>query len=126
MRRAMIFMAFFFISLSFFSQMLITTGVAGELGLDSRTGGDQAGEDIRSETDEVDSGAPTGNTLFGLYNVLSSQLATLLGIINPGLRMLYNVGVPAFLVGGPNTVGLLPPLASFVKFVGIVMFLRGL
>lgn len=126
MRRQMIFLAFFFISLSLFSQMLVSTGVASDLGLDARAGGDDAVDDVRSETGDTDTGAPTGSTLFGLYNVLSSQLASVLGVINPGLRMLYNVGVPAFLVGGPSTVGLLPPLATFVKFVGIVMFLRGL
>jgi hypothetical protein len=62
-----------------------------------------------------------------MYNVLSSQLATLLGIFNPGLVMLNNAGVPAFIVGdGTGKIGLLPPLATIIQFWGIARFLRGI
>lgn len=118
-------MAFFLIALSLFSGFLQSTGVAETLHLDQRVGGDKAVDKARSATDSVDTGAPTGSTLFGMYNVLSKQLANVLGIINPGLRMLYNAGVPAEFVGGPSTVGLLPPLATFVKGIGVISFIRG-
>jgi hypothetical protein len=100
--------------------------VAEDLGLNSRLSGGEAADDAASQAQNVNTGAPTGSTLFGMYNVLSSQLATLLSIFNPGLRMLFNAGVPAFIVGGPNTIGLLPPLATIVQFWGIARFLRGI
>lgn len=126
MARPIITLAIFFISLSLFSGMLSATGVAEDLGLNSRLSGGEAADDAASQAQNVNTGAPTGSTLFGMYNVLSSQLATLLGIFNPGLRMLFNAGVPAFIVGGPNTIGLLPPLATIVQFWGIARFLRGI
>jgi len=125
MARPITLLAFFFISLSLFAGFLQTTGIAADLGLDDRYQSDDAVTKARSEAASIETGAPTGQTLFGLYNVLSGQLASLLGVINPGLRILYNAGVPAAIVGGPNTVGLLPPLTTFVKGIGIISFLRG-
>lgn len=119
-------MAIFFISLSLFSGMLTATGVAQDLGLNSQLSGGEAVDETTAQAQNVDTGAPTGSTLFGMYNVLSSQLATLLGIFNPGLRMLYNAGVPAYIVGSNTTIGLLPPLATIIQFWGIARFLRGI
>jgi len=125
MARPITLMAFFLIAISLFSGFLQSSGVAATLHLDQRVGGEDAVKDARSSTNDIDTGAPTGDTLFGMYNVLTKQLANVLGIINPGLRMLYNAGAPAEFVGGPNTVGLLPPLATFVKAIGIMSFIRG-
>jgi len=125
MARPITLLAFFFLSLSVFSTLLTGTGVAETLGLNERVGGEDAADDIRSETESVETGAPTGSTLFGSYNVLASKINDLLGIINPGLRMLYNAGVPASIVGGPQTIGALPVLVSFVKIIGLISFFRG-
>jgi len=125
MAKAVTTLAFFFIALSLFSGTLHATGVADTLHLNQRTGGGEAVNTVQSQAQSVESGSPTGSTLFGMYNVLSDQLTGLFGIFNPGLRMLYNVGGPAWLFGSPNQIGLLPPLASFIKFIGIVSFLRG-
>jgi CheY-specific phosphatase CheX len=114
-------LAVFFLSLSLFSQMLISTGVAATIGLDGQVGGENAAEEVTDTTEsEVESGAATGDTLFGLYNVLASQVSEVLGIFNPGLRMLDNAGVP-----DPIINGFLMPIVSLVKFVGIVSLLRG-
>jgi len=126
MARPVITLALFFISLSLFGQMLATTGVAAHLGIDSRVGGQESIDDATGASEEVSTGAPTGSTLFGAYNVLSSQLAKILGVINPGLRMLYNAGVPGYIVGGPNTIGLLPPIATIIQAWGIAKFFRGI
>jgi len=105
--------------------MLVSTGVAGMLGISATVGGSEDVDQAVESGDKVQTGAPTGETLFGMYNVLSSTLGSLFGVIFPGLRMLYNAGVPAFLVGGPTTVGLLPPLFSFILTIDIISFLRG-
>jgi hypothetical protein len=113
------------LALSVWAGFLTSTGIAADIGLDARLSGDEIQDQAQSATEDIETGAPTGNTLFGLYNVLSDQLGTLFGIINPGLRLLYNAGVPASIVGGPNTIGLLPPLTSFIKAIGVISFLRG-
>ena len=125
MSRPVTVLAFFFIALSLFSGALQATGIADTLQLTQRTAGGDTVDSAQSTAADIQTGAPTASTLFGLYNVLGNQVASLLGVINPGLRMLYNVGVPAWLVGGPNTVGLLPPLTSFIKAIGLISFLRG-
>jgi hypothetical protein len=125
MSRPITTLAFFFIALSLFSGTLQATGVAGALHLDQRVGGGEAQRNAVDQGTSIETGAPTGSTLFGMYNVLANQLSKVLAIFNPGLRMLYNAGVPAFLVGGPGTIGLLPPLATLVKFIGLASYLRG-
>jgi len=125
MSRPVTTLAVFFLSFNLFAGMLMSTGVAATIGLDTRVGGGEAVRDARQTGQDVETGAPTGETLFGAYNVLSNQLGTIFGIIFPGLRMLYNSGVPAFLVGGPSTVGLLPPLFSTILAIDIISFFRG-
>jgi hypothetical protein len=125
MARPVTLLAFMLLALSVWAGFLTSTGIAADIGLDARLSGDEIQDQAQSATEDIETGAPTGNTLFGLYNVLSDQLGTLFGIINPGLRLLYNAGVPASIVGGPNTIGLLPPLTSFIKAIGVISFLRG-
>jgi len=125
MARPVTTIALFFLSLTLFSSLLSTTGVAAHLGLNTPPDSSNAAAEAQTAASDVSTGAPTGQTLFGAYNVLSNQLATIFGLINPGLRMLYNAGVPAYLVGGPNTVGFLPPIATFIQAIGIISFFRG-
>jgi hypothetical protein len=101
--------------------MLISTGVAATLGLNTAVGAEKATDQaVSTADDKADSGAPTGDTLFGLYNVLSTQLGKILGVLNPGLEMLKNAGVPK-----PIIDSFLIPIVTVVKFIGIVSFLRG-
>jgi len=125
MARPVTTLALFFLTLTLFSTLLSTTGVAAHLGLNTNVGGAEAADDAQAAASDVSTGAPTGETLFGAYNVLSNQLAKIFGVINPGLRMLYNAGVPAYLVGGPGTIGFLPPIATFIQAIGIISFFRG-
>jgi len=121
MARPITTLAIFFLALSLFSQLLLTTGVAATVGLDAQIGGQDASDEVTKEAEgQVESGATSGDTLFGLYNVLATQVENLLGIFNPGLRMMDNAGVPS-----PIVNILLMPLASLVKFIGIVSLLRG-
>jgi len=125
MARPVTTLALFFLTLSLVSGMLATTGISEHLGLNNRVGGGESIDNAQQTASDISTGAPTGDTLFGAYNVLSNQLAGLLGLINPGLRMLYNAGVPAYIVGGPTTIGLLPPIATFIQAIGIMSFFRG-
>jgi len=127
MSRPVTTLAIFFFALSIFSGTLQTTGVANDLGLTNNVGGSEAANEVSDTARNAQTGAPTGSTLFGLYNVLGGQLSNILSIFNPGMRMLYNAGVPGWLVGNPftNQVGFLPPIASVIKLIGIISFLRG-
>jgi len=121
MSRPITTLAIFFLSLSLFSQMLLATGVAATIGLDANIGGDNAADEVTETAEgEVESGATSGDTLFGLYNVLATQVSNVLGIFNPGLRMMGNAGVPS-----PIINMLLMPIVSLIKFIGIVSLLRG-
>jgi len=127
MARPVTLLAIFFFSLSLFSGTLQTTGVAADLGLTNNVGGGEAADEVRATAENAETGAPTGSTLFGLYNVLGGQLSNILSIFNPGMRMLFNAGAPAWLVGNPftNEIGFLPPIASVIKLIGVMSFLRG-
>lgn len=109
----------FFIAFNLFAAMLSATGAAAAIGIDANVGGDDA-VDEQTNRDGVDSGSPTGSTLFGMYNVLSEQLSNFFGVIFPGLDMLNRAGVPGYVTGM-----FLGPLFSIVIFIDIVSFLRG-
>jgi len=111
----------FLLAFSLFSGMLIETGVAATIGLSSEVGGQNAADEVTDTAQgEVESGAATGDTLFGLYNVLANQLGNILSIFNPGMTMLDNAGVPSPLINQ-----FLKPLVSLVKVIGVISFLRG-
>jgi len=118
--------AVFFIALTLTGNMLFVTGITEQLGI---SGGppssSEALGDATGSAEDVTTGAPTGSTLFGAYNVLVGQISTVLGIINPSLKIFYNLGVPGYLVGGGGNIGLLPPIFTVLKGLAIMEFFRG-
>lgn len=122
MPRAINTMLIFLFGLALFGGLLQSTGIAATLGLNTQLGAQEAANEVRSVANEdVTTGAPTGDTLFGLYNVLGGRIGELLGFINPGLTILSNAGVPDVFMEG-----FLIPLATLVKSLGVVYFLRGI
>lgn len=121
MARPMVTMAVFLLAFSLFGQMLMSTGVAATIGLDTNVGGEETTDEVTKAAEEdVETGSSTGDTLFGLYNVLGVQIGNILDILNPGMTMLKNAGVPA-----PIVNSLLQPLATVIKAIGVISFLRG-
>lgn len=108
----------FFLAMNLFAQMFISTGVAATVGLDANVGGGDIRENAEN-LEEVSSGTESGNTLFGLYNVLSIQLGDFFSSIYPGLNMLGRAGVPYFIINFLGTM--------FSALIGIagISFLRG-
>lgn len=121
MAKALSLMIVFFLSLNAFAGMMVTSGVGADIGLSGQlqTGGDQAAQQAQDESQEISTGAPTGSTLFGLYNVLGGTLGDLAVIVFGGPAMLNNLGVP-----NPIT-GLLATIISVVYAIGLMQFLRG-
>lgn len=107
----------------FISMNLLAAIIPGSaLGLDTNVGGDAVRERIPedAENDSIQSGAPTGQTLFGMYNVLSTQVSNLFSVIFPGLNMLERAGAPTEIL-----YGVLAPLFSVLIFLDVLSFLRG-
>ncbi len=122
MARPVTTLVIFFVAFNLFAGMLLTTGVAGMLGVDANVGEDKKINQTTQNAEDVSSGTSTGSTLFGMYNVLAGQLGKngFFGTLFPGLRMLHRSGVPMFI-----TEGFLGPLFSMMMAIGMVSFLRG-
>lgn len=105
---------------SLFSQLLLTSGVAGVLGINAHVGGGDEVDKAVSQAKETRTGSPTGSTLFGMYNALVQVVTVLTGTITAGPTMLRRAGVPSMI-----TTGILQPLFIVVMGVGVVSFLRG-
>ena len=113
-------LAIFFLAFNLFSGFVMATGLGAMVGVETSVGGDQAVENATSQAEEYQTGAPTGSTLFGMYNVLSIGLSTLTAPITAGPTMLSQVGMPSAL---KNMV--LIPIISVVYAIGILSFTRG-
>lgn len=109
----------FFVAFNLFAGVLMTSGVAGMIGIDANVGGDDAIEE-RTNRDNVDTGTGQGDTLFGLRNIIGDQVANVFGVIFPGLAMLKRAGVPGVLIGG-----FLGPLFSVFMSVALLSYFRG-
>jgi hypothetical protein len=112
----------FFLVMNLWSGVLIGTGAASDIGLDGKltTGGGEDVENAQDATNKIDTGAPTGQTLFGLYNVLAGTLGQIRQVAFGGPAMLYNLGVPGALTGMAEV------LVGFVYAFAIIKFLRGI
>jgi hypothetical protein len=108
----------FFLAFNALAGVLIGTGVAADLGINAATGDPQAFDQLAAE-DQVRMGNSVGGTLFGMYNVLTQQIATIFYAIAPGFRMLRNF-VPTIWVDG-----FLSPIASVIVTKDIIAFARG-
>lgn len=84
----------FFLCFNLWAGLLTATGTAGAIGLDTAVGGDGERESLQDSVNEVPSGSGAGDTLFGLYNVLTRFIDTMFGFLMPGLDLLNNAGVP--------------------------------
>jgi len=121
MSRPITTLTIFFLVMNLWSTALIQTGAAGDMGIDVNVGGDQALENTTNQADSVSSGAPTGQTLFGMYNVLSTGLTAITSITTAGPTMLAQAA-PAF---APIANIILKPLFAVVIAIGVISFLRG-
>lgn len=111
------YLTFFFIALNVFSLTLTSTGVAAAMGINPGPSSDTISN--QADQDNLESGAPTSDTLFGLYNVVTSQLSGLFTTIYPGLDLLARAGTPEFLI--TLVGGLVSPIIAF----DVISFLRG-
>lgn len=111
---------FTFLFMNLWAGVLMQSGVASTIGIETNVGGDEKVNESLNRADDVATGSPTGSTLFGMYNVLATVLSTLNSITTAGPIMLERAGLL------PGVLGtLLKNLFRVVIAVGIVSFLRG-
>jgi len=118
----------FMVAFNLFAHMLLVSGAAADIGIEEEirgTSDEGQREELLNEANNTETGAPTGNTLFGMYNVLSQGVSSIAQKAMPAFKLMYNAGVPGYIVGGPNHVGLLPPLVTIIMSFEVIMFLRG-
>lgn len=113
-------LAFYFLAVNVIAGAIIGLGIDHTLGIDATIAGEDTTEEFDKSESELETGSPTGSTLFGLYNVVSDQLEGLYGTIYPGLKMLDRAGVPDWII-----YDMFGNLASFIIIMGLMSFLRG-
>lgn len=117
MSRPVTTLAVFFVAMNSLARVFRAAGVFDTLGIT----GPGAQQEISNQVSQnVSTGAPTGSTLFGMYNVLGKQLSGLFDVIFPGLSMLQHAGVPWYI-----TQLLLAPLISFMIIIAVMSYVRG-
>jgi hypothetical protein len=111
-------LAIFALCLNLMSGLLISTGAAATLGIQPEVGGDQAVSDAEQQADTFRTGAPTGSTLFGMYNVLAGVLGTLASPVTALPTMLHQAGTPKPLTD------MMKVILGVIYALGAVSFLR--
>lgn len=110
----------FFLAFNLFAATLMSTGVAGTIGIETNIGGDEeVDKTLEKANGTVETGAPTGSTLFGMYNVLANGFNTLVGTVTAGHTMLAQAGVPSAITDMLNA------LFGIVIVIDIMSFIRG-
>jgi len=107
----------FFIAFNAFGGILITSGVAGDLGINAETGDPEQLE--KATAVEPNLGNDVGGTLFGMYNQLTRQLGTIFYSVAPGFKMLKSF-LPDIWIDA-----LLSPIASVIVAKDLIGFARG-
>lgn len=107
-----------FVSLNALAGVLTGLGIDDQLGLNSPPDSDKL--DQRHSSEEIETGSPTGQTLFGMYNVLAGQFADLISVFTPGLNLMVNAGMPAWIRDQ-----LLIPLFSTMSLIALLSYIRG-
>lgn len=91
-------------------------------GVDADIGGDQALSNLENSVSDVPTGTGAGETLFGLYNVLTSFVNVIFTYLMPGLSMLETMGVDSEIIDAMRvlfTILIAVDLVSFFKGWGL-------
>lgn len=88
------------------AQMMYSTGVAADLGLNVQTGNPEELQQAEDLHEDVEIGPGTGLTLIGMIANVGRGIADAFTAVMPGLRMLGNVGVPDHWIVFAGTVSM--------------------
>lgn len=119
MAKAMTLLAIFFLIVNVWSGILINSGVAGEVGISAPTAGDKAVDDATGQAEDISSGTESQDTLFGLYNRVTTGVTTILSTLTAGGIILNQIGIPSVFTTPIQGVFLI------IYGLGAAQFLRG-
>lgn len=116
MSKASIYIVIFLISVNAGAVMLMSTGVAGDLGVSPSQ--DRTGRLSQAESTAEDYSASSsgGSTLFGLYGSLASTLDTIFNVV-PAVGMVKRAGVPDFYANFAFTFLTMIPAFDLIAFL---------
>lgn len=83
---------------SAFANALAASGFNDATGLDPEPGGEQHIEDTNETAASISGQNSGGGTLFGLFGAIASVFNNIVGIVFAGPLMLYNIGVPEWIL----------------------------
>lgn len=109
----------FFVCLNLMSGFVIGMDIDDAFGVDANIGGNEALTELEGNIDEVPSGTGFGETLFGLYNVLTSFANVIFTYLMPGVSMLETLILPSDIADG------LKVLFTLLIAIDIVSFFKG-
>lgn len=107
----------FFLFFNLWAGVLVETDAASELGIDTNVGGDELVSEIESE--DIPSGSGIGETLFGLYNMLTRFINGVFSFATAGVSMLSYVGVPS------EYLTMLETVFGVLIIIDLVSFYKG-
>ena len=119
MAKAMTLLAIFFLIVNVWSGILINSGVAGEVGISPPTAGDKTVDNASQQADKISSGTESKDTLFGLYNRVTTAIGTILGTLTAGAAILNQIGIPSVFTTPLEVV------LMIIYGLGTAQFLRG-
>jgi len=104
MPRATTIFIVFFVAMNLFAGVFLSTGIAASLDMDDRIQpsgevSDTVNDNRATDGGEIDTGAGTGSTLFGMYNAVLGGFIGLFEDVLPALKMLTYAGVPRWITG---------------------------
>ena len=109
----------FFVAFNAIAGMMMATGVAAMLGVDTQVGEDDRIDDANESAHDIETGSSMGDTLFGMYNTLGQGFEALTTVVFAGPIMLHRAGVPLYISG------MLSTLMVFVVAFDLIAFVRG-
>lgn len=88
----------FLIMLSASANVLVSSGVAGDMGIAPDPGGEEEVDSTINQTNEVQASNGLGSTLFGMYSSIAGIFEGMVSLVFAGPIMLYNIGIPRWIL----------------------------
>lgn len=119
MGRMFIILSIAFLAINLSSGVVIQSGFAEAVGIEHTMAGDEQVDEAQEEAQDINTGTESQNTLFGMYNAVTSTLGTISSVVTAGPAMLNQLGLPSILTN------MIAVLVTVVYGMGIAQFIRG-
>jgi hypothetical protein len=94
MARIMTLLAIFFLLINVWSGVLVSSGIAADMGMSPPTAGDEQVDTAESSAKDISTGTESKDTLFGLYQQVTNAIGSVFSTLTAGAAILGQIGVP--------------------------------